>query len=138
MNFQWLFDRPIAHRGLHDEQYPENSMPAYEQAIAHNFNIEIDVPGRVYKVENVFFALVGIIKPARLKFYGYSALFFDFHIVEKLLGHFARGNSTRLFDEAVGKRTLAVVDVRDYGKIAYVFFAQSVLSHQNFAIKQKF
>ena len=43
MNFQWLFDRPIAHRGLHDEQYPENSMPAYEQAIAHNFNIEIDV-----------------------------------------------------------------------------------------------
>ena len=43
MNFQWLFDRPIAHRGLHDEQYPENSMPAYEQAIAHDFNIEIDV-----------------------------------------------------------------------------------------------
>ncbi len=43
MNFQWLFDRPIAHRGLHDEQFPENSMPAYEQAIAHNFNIEIDV-----------------------------------------------------------------------------------------------
>lgn len=43
MNFQWLFDRPIAHRGLHDAQYPENSMPAYEKAIENNFNIEIDV-----------------------------------------------------------------------------------------------
>ena len=43
MNFQWLFDRPIAHRGLHNAEFPENSMPAYENAIAHNFNIEIDV-----------------------------------------------------------------------------------------------
>ncbi len=43
MNFQWLFDRPIAHRGLHDANLPENSIPAYEKAIEHNFNIEIDV-----------------------------------------------------------------------------------------------
>ncbi len=43
MDFQWLFDRPIAHRGLHDDRYPENSMPAYAEAIKHGFNIEIDV-----------------------------------------------------------------------------------------------
>ncbi|MBD5092598.1 MAG: hypothetical protein HDT36_04380 [Clostridiales bacterium] len=43
MNFQWLFDRPIAHRGLHNAEIPENSIPAYENAIAHNYNIEIDV-----------------------------------------------------------------------------------------------
>lgn len=43
MNFQWLFDRPIAHRGLHDAQYPENSLPAFQKAIERNFNIEIDV-----------------------------------------------------------------------------------------------
>ncbi len=43
MNFQWLFDRPIAHRGLHNDIYPENSMPAYQLAIDNNFNIEIDV-----------------------------------------------------------------------------------------------
>ncbi len=43
MNFQWLFDRPIAHRGLHNSEFPENSMPAYQNAISHNFNIEIDV-----------------------------------------------------------------------------------------------
>ncbi|MCI8733475.1 MAG: hypothetical protein HFE29_04005 [Clostridia bacterium] len=43
MNFQWLFDRPIAHRGLHNSEYPENSIPAFEKAVEHNFNIEIDV-----------------------------------------------------------------------------------------------
>lgn len=43
MNFQWLFARPIAHRGLHNEEFPENSMPAYQLAIDNDFNIEIDV-----------------------------------------------------------------------------------------------
>ncbi len=43
MNFQWLFDRPIAHRGLWDAQTPENSLPAYQKAIDKNYNIEIDV-----------------------------------------------------------------------------------------------
>lgn len=43
MNFQWLFNRPIAHRGLHNDELPENSIPAYQNAIDHNYNIEIDV-----------------------------------------------------------------------------------------------
>lgn len=43
MSFQWLFEKPIAHRGLHDDKFPENSMPAFEKAIENNFNIEIDV-----------------------------------------------------------------------------------------------
>lgn len=43
MNFQWLFEHPIAHRGLHDETYPENSIPAYQRAIERGYNIEIDV-----------------------------------------------------------------------------------------------
>lgn len=43
MKFQWLFDRPIAHRGLHNAEFPENSMPAYQLAIENGFNIEIDV-----------------------------------------------------------------------------------------------
>ncbi len=42
MSFQWLFDRPIAHRGLHDELIPENSLPAYERACELHYNIEID------------------------------------------------------------------------------------------------
>lgn len=43
MNFDWLILRPIAHRGLHDERYPENSIPSFEQAIEHGYNVEIDV-----------------------------------------------------------------------------------------------
>lgn len=43
MNFDWLLAVPIAHRGLHDDEKPENSMPSYEAAIEQGFNIEIDV-----------------------------------------------------------------------------------------------
>lgn len=43
MKLDWLFDVPIAHRGLHDDEKPENSLPAFRAAIEHGFNIEIDV-----------------------------------------------------------------------------------------------
>jgi len=43
MDYNWLLDKPIAHRGLWDEKYPENSLGAYQQAIEKGFNIEIDV-----------------------------------------------------------------------------------------------
>lgn len=43
MDFDWLLGVPIAHRGLHDDEFPENSIPAFEAAIKHGFNIEIDV-----------------------------------------------------------------------------------------------
>lgn len=39
----WLFGAPIAHRGLHDENAPENSLLAYEKAIEKGYSIEIDV-----------------------------------------------------------------------------------------------
>ena len=94
--------------------------------------------GSVYKVEDIFLAVVFVIESASLQFDGDTALFFNLHIVEKLLGHITLGHRARFFNKTVGKRTLAVVDVRDYGKIAYVFFAQSVLSHQNFAISKNF
>lgn len=42
MSFQWLFDRPIAHRGLHDDSFPENSLPAYAKAAELGYNIETD------------------------------------------------------------------------------------------------
>lgn len=43
MKFDWLFNAPVAHRGLHDDKFPENSIPAFEKAIENGFNIEIDV-----------------------------------------------------------------------------------------------
>lgn len=42
-NFDWLLKTPIAHRGLHNENVSENSIPSYESAISKGYNIEIDV-----------------------------------------------------------------------------------------------
>ena len=39
----WLTDRPVAHRGLHDGERPENSLAAFEQACALGYAIELDV-----------------------------------------------------------------------------------------------
>ncbi len=44
-NLDWLTARPIAHRGYHDRAAGriENTLPAAEAAIAHNFAIECDL-----------------------------------------------------------------------------------------------
>jgi len=39
----WLMHTPIAHRGLWNENIPENTIPAYENAIKHGYACEIDV-----------------------------------------------------------------------------------------------
>ncbi len=39
----WLLTTPVAHRGLHNELYGENSMGAYKNAIANGCPIEMDV-----------------------------------------------------------------------------------------------
>ena len=51
---EWLLKKPIAHRGLHDEQVPENTMPAFEAAIEAGYPIEIDVQLTKDKVPVVF------------------------------------------------------------------------------------
>lgn len=43
MTLDWLKNIKVAHRGLHNEQYPENSIGAFENAIKHHFVIELDV-----------------------------------------------------------------------------------------------
>jgi glycerophosphoryl diester phosphodiesterase len=42
-NNHWLKTTPIAHRGLWNENVIENSLPAYQKAINHNYAIEIDL-----------------------------------------------------------------------------------------------
>lgn len=39
----WLVERYIAHRGLHNDKYPENSIGAFINAIEHDYPIELDV-----------------------------------------------------------------------------------------------
>ncbi len=43
MKGQWLLKKPIAHRGLHTDTLPENSMGAFKNAIEHGYPIELDV-----------------------------------------------------------------------------------------------
>lgn len=39
----WIKSKPIAHRGLHGNEIPENSIAAFENALAFNLPIELDV-----------------------------------------------------------------------------------------------
>lgn len=39
----WLVTKPIAHRGLHDENCPELSLASFDKAIENNYAIELDV-----------------------------------------------------------------------------------------------
>lgn len=39
----WICNKYIAHRGLHDETTPENSIPAFKKAIEAGYAIELDV-----------------------------------------------------------------------------------------------
>lgn len=39
----WLYDKPIAHRGLHNETIPENSLASFKAAKDKGYNIEIDI-----------------------------------------------------------------------------------------------
>jgi len=51
---EWLKNRPIAHRGLHDKVVPENSMAAFRAAIEQDLAIEFDVQFTKDKVAVVF------------------------------------------------------------------------------------
>ncbi len=42
-DISWLLNTPITHRGLFDENYPENTQPAFEKAIELGYGIEMDV-----------------------------------------------------------------------------------------------
>lgn len=43
INNSWILEKPIAHRGLHDEFHPENSLSAFQKAIDNGYAIECDL-----------------------------------------------------------------------------------------------
>ena len=82
---------------------------------------EVDMAGRVDEVEDVVLAVLGaIIQAHGLRLDGDAALALDVHGIEHLLLHVARFEPAGRLDEAVGKRRLAVVDMRDDGEVADV------------------
>ncbi len=53
-NLDFLTQKPIAHRGLHDETSCENSLSAFEKAIALDLPIELDVQASLEGIPVVF------------------------------------------------------------------------------------
>lgn len=51
---QWLKEMKIAHRGLHDENTPENSLSAIQKAIDHGYAIECDIQASLEGIPMVF------------------------------------------------------------------------------------
>ena len=39
----WLYGKYVAHRGLHTDTISENTLQAFENAISHGYNVELDV-----------------------------------------------------------------------------------------------
>ena len=76
---------------------------------------------RIDQVEDIVLAVFGrVFEAHRLRLDGDAALALEFHVVEHLLFHLARGQPTAHLNQAVGQRRLAVVDVRDDREISYV------------------
>ena len=82
---------------------------------------EVDVAGRVDEVELVGLPVTGRVGDAhRLALDGDAALALQVHLVEQLLLHVACRDRTRTFEDAIGQRRLAVVDVGDDREVADV------------------
>ena len=103
-------------RGVDDE---ERAFAGGEGA--RDFVGKIDVAGRVDEIELVGLAVVrGVHHADGVGLDGDAALAFEVHGVEDLGLHLARGEGAGQFEQAVGERGFAVVDVRDDREVADV------------------
>ena len=76
---------------------------------------------RVDKVEDVLLAGIGgVVQPDRMRLDGDATLALEVHGVEDLSFHLACLEGAGHFEETVGERRLAVVDVGDDRKVADV------------------
>ena len=39
----WLIKKPLSHRGMFNDEFPENTLGAFQNAVDHNFGCELDV-----------------------------------------------------------------------------------------------
>ncbi len=80
---------------------------------------KIDVAGRIDEVELIFLSVSGVVMQANaLGFDGDAALFLQIHGIEHLRGHFALAERAGQLQQAIGKRRLAMVDMRDDAEVA--------------------
>ena len=77
--------------------------------------------GGIHQVDLIGLAVFGFVHQAHgLGFDGDAAFALDIHGIEHLLGHLAVGQPAAMLNQSIRQRRLAMVDVRDDGKIANV------------------
>ena len=82
--------------------------------------VEVDMTRRVNEVERVGLPVGrAVVQPDGARLYRYAALALKVHIVEYLILHHALLDGVAFFYQPVRERRLAVVNVSDYGEIAY-------------------
>ena len=95
--------------GVHDEH---RALTGRERT--GDLIVEVHVTRGVDQVDLVDLAVVGLVVHGdRARLDGDAALALEVHVVEQLLLHLTLGDRLALFEQAVGKGGLAVVDVRD-------------------------
>ena len=104
-------------RGIDDEQ---RAFAGRKRT--RNLVREIDVAGRIDQIQNVRLAIARfVIEPDCVRLDRDAALALEVHIIEDLRRHVAAGYRAGEFEQAIRKRRLAVIDMRDDGKIANAF-----------------
>ena len=83
---------------------------------------EVDVSGRVDEIEFIGVPIgEGVVHPDRMGLDGNAAFAFEIHPVEELLLQIADGDRSGQFEQPVGQRGFAVIDVRDDAEVADQF-----------------
>ena len=83
--------------------------------------VKVHMPGGVDEIEFIVLAVVGMIGHGDgVRLDGDAALPFEIHAVEQLILHVPQSDRARFFEDAVGERGLAVVDMGDDAEISGV------------------
>ena len=80
--------------------------------------MKIDVPGRIDQIELIGLAIERVIDRYGARLDRDPALTLEIHVIEQLLAKLALADRAGLQQQLVGKRALAVVDVRNDREIA--------------------
>lgn len=111
----WIRQRPIAHRGLHDPERPENSLAAFEAAARAGYPIELDVhrtrdDAVVVFHDDTLARMTGAV--GRVRDHGLAEL-----AALRLAGGDARIPSLAQALETIGGRVPVVVEIKNDGAV---------------------
>ena len=104
-------------RGVHHQQ-----RPVAGRERAGDFIVEVHMAGRVDQVQNVRCAVLVLVGNADgLRLDRDAAFALQIHLVQILIAFFAVAYEAGVFENAIGQRGFAVVDVGDDAEIAKMF-----------------